>query len=174
MEIRPESGLGGRWPIRWPLGLVWKGVPVFGHRASGCTRFWPFLIYFVSYEYSLYVLPVSSVSFQVQHPTDYRIRGMGVCLARKNSLWALTTSLRRVTSRATSFSCDGGEGEARFPHRERNVDPLRSTTLLRGMRSARSGEEFPLLCPKPKVMPRFSLGDVGEARWLLSHRWTDT
>ena len=35
-------------------------------------------------------------------------------------------------------------------------------------------EEFPLLCPKPKVMPRFILGDVGEARWLLSHRWTDT
>ena len=35
-------------------------------------------------------------------------------------------------------------------------------------------EEFPLLCPKPKVMPRFSLGDVGEARWLLSHRWTET
>ena len=30
-------------------------------------------------------------------------------------------------------------------------------------------EEFPLLCPKPKVMPRFSLGDVGEARWPLSH-----
>ena len=23
-------------------------------------------------------------------------------------------------------------------------------------------------------MPRFSLGDVGEAPWLLSHRWTDT
>ena len=35
-------------------------------------------------------------------------------------------------------------------------------------------EEIPLLCPKPKVMPRFSLGDVGEARWLLSHRWTDS
>ena len=34
-------------------------------------------------------------------------------------------------------------------------------------------EEFPLLCPTPKVMPRFSLGD-GEARWPLSHRWTDT
>ena len=31
-----------------------------------------------------------------------------------------------------------------------------------------------LLCPKPKVMPRFSLGDVGKARWPLSHRWTDT
>ena len=35
-------------------------------------------------------------------------------------------------------------------------------------------EEFPLLCPTPKVMPSFSLGDVGEARWPLSHRWTDT
>ena len=35
-------------------------------------------------------------------------------------------------------------------------------------------EELPLLCPKPTVMPRFSIGDVGETRWLLSHRWTDT
>ena len=35
-------------------------------------------------------------------------------------------------------------------------------------------EEFPLLYPTPKVMPRFSLGDVGEARWPLLHRWTDT
>ena len=31
-----------------------------------------------------------------------------------------------------------------------------------------------LACPKPKVTPRFSLGDVGEARWLPSHRWTET
>ena len=30
-------------------------------------------------------------------------------------------------------------------------------------------EQFPLLCPKPKVMPRFSLGDVGEAWWPLSN-----
>ena len=35
-------------------------------------------------------------------------------------------------------------------------------------------EEFPLLYPTPNVMPRFSLGDVGEARWPLLHRWTDT
>ena len=40
-------------------------------------------------------------------------------------------------------------------------------------------EEFPLLCPTllcptPKVMQRISLGDVGEAWWPLSHRWTDT
>ena len=59
-----------------------------------------------------------------------------------------------------------------------NVDPLRSTTLLRGIRSARSGlgqRSFrSVLCPKPQVMPRFSLGDGGEARWPLSHRWTDT
>ena len=59
-----------------------------------------------------------------------------------------------------------------------NVDPLRSTTLLRGIRSARSGlgqRTFRFfLCPKPKVMPRFSLGDVGEARWPLWHRWNDT
>ena len=58
-----------------------------------------------------------------------------------------------------------------------NVDPLRSTPL-RGIRSARSGVGLrsfrSFLCPKPKVMPRFSLGDVGEARWPLSHRWTDT
>ena len=49
-----------------------------------------------------------------KHPTDYRrVRGTGVFLARKNSLWAGTTSLRRVTSRATPSS---GEGEAQFPH----------------------------------------------------------
>ena len=35
-------------------------------------------------------------------------------------------------------------------------------------------EEFPLLCPAPKFMPRFSIGDVGETRWPLSHGWTDT
>ena len=34
-------------------------------------------------------------------------------------------------------------------------------------------EEFPLLCPKPNVMPRFRLDDVGAARWLLLHRWVD-
>ena len=35
-------------------------------------------------------------------------------------------------------------------------------------------EEFPLLCPTPNVTPRFSLGDVGDAPWPLSHRWADT
>ena len=57
------------------------------------------------------------------------------------------------------------------------LDPLPSTTL-RVIRSARSGlgqRSFrSFLCPTPKVTPRSSLGDVGEARWLLSHRWTET
>ena len=40
--------------------------------------------------------------------------------------------------------------------------------------AANQPQEFPLFSPKSKVMARFSLGDVGEAPWLLSHRWTDT
>ena len=42
-EIRPESGLGGRWPMRCRPGSSVEGVPGFGHQASGCTRFWPLL-----------------------------------------------------------------------------------------------------------------------------------
>ena len=37
------------------------------------------------------------------------------------------------------------------------------------------GQSFrSFLCPTPKVTPRSSVGDVGEARWPLSHRWADT
>ena len=43
------------------------------------------------------------------------------------------------------------------------------TQCFLGQRSFRS-----FLCPTPKVTPRSSLGDVGEARWPLSHRLTDT
>ena len=65
-----------------------------------------------------------------------------------------------ATSRATPSSCDG-EGEAQFP--PWNVDhceepPCVESAVHAGFRA----EEFPLLCPKPKVMPRFSLGDVAE------------
>ena len=71
-------------------------------------------------------------------------------------------------------SATGGEGEAQFPH---GKGPTASTTL-RVIRSARSGlgqRNFrSFICPTPKVTPRSSLGDVGEARWPLSHRWTDT
>ena len=52
-----------------------------------------------------------------------------------------------------------------------NVNPLRSITARNPQCTQKSRK---LLCPKPKVTPRFSLGDGGEARWLLSHRWTET
>ena len=53
----------------------------------------------------------------ITQETMIQITGTGVCLARKISLSAGTTSLHvRATSRATPFSCDGGEGEAQFPH----------------------------------------------------------
>ena len=76
-----------------------------------------------------------------KHPTDYRrVRGTGVFLARKNSLWAGTTSLRRVTSKATPSSCDGEDPRRRSAVSPWNMDALRSTTpLLRGIRSARGG-----------------------------------
>ena len=79
----------------------------------------------------------------------------------------------RTTSRATPASCDGGEGEAQFPHGRRThceAPPCVESAVHAVVRA----EEFPLLCLTPKVMPRFSLGDVGEARWPMSHRWTDT
>ena len=79
----------------------------------------------------------------------------------------------RATSRATPSFCDG-EGEAQFPHGtwthcEAPPCGIRSVRSGLGQRSFRS-----FLCPTPKVTPRSSLGDVGEARWPLSHRWADT
>ena len=56
-------------------------------------------------------------------------------------------------------------------------DPLPSTTLrvIRSARSSLGQSSFrSVLCPPPKVTPRSSLRDVGEARRPLSHRWTDT
>ena len=58
-----------------------------------------------------------------------------------------------------------------------NVDPMRGITL-RGIRCARNGlgqrsfRSFAL--NRTSCHACFSLGDVGAARWLLSHRWTDT
>ena len=79
----------------------------------------------------------------------------------------------RATSRATPASCDGGEGEEQFPHEmwtHCEALPCVEPAVHAMVRS----EEFPPLCPTPKVMSRFSLGDIGEARWPLSRRWTDT
>ena len=58
----------------------------------------------------------------------------------------------RATSRSTPSSCDG-EGEAPFLH---------------GTWTLRLGH------PAWNPQCTHSLGDVGETRWLLSHRWTDT
>ena len=84
----------------------------------------------------------------------------------------------RATSRATPSSCDG-ECEAQFPHGTWThceappcVESAVHTVVYEGR-----GVSAPLPytpTPGPTVMPRFSLGDVGEARWPLSHRWTDT
>ena len=75
-----------------------------------------------------------------------------------------------VTSRATPSSCDGGEGEAQFPM-ERGLIAKHHQPAWNPQCTRKSRK---VLCPKPKVMPRFSHGDVGEARWLLWHRWTET
>ena len=80
----------------------------------------------------------------------------------------------RATSRATSSSCYGGEGEAQFPHGTWTHCEAPSCVESAVHAVTFTAEEFPLLCPTPKVMPRFSPGDVGEARWPMSHRWTDT
>ena len=79
----------------------------------------------------------------------------------------------RATSRATPSSCDGGEGEHSFPM-ERGPTAKHHPAWNPQCKQWCREEEFLLLCPTQKVMPRFSLGDVGEARSPLSHRWTDT
>ena len=61
----------------------------------------------------------------------------------------------RSTSRATPASCDG-EGEAQFPYGTWThcEAPPRVEYAVHAVVRA---EEFPLLRPTPKVMPRFSL-----------------
>ena len=79
----------------------------------------------------------------------------------------------RVTSRATPSLCDGEEGEEKvkrsFPMERGSIAKHHSAWNTQCKQKSRK-----LICPKPKVMPRFSLGNFGEARWLLSHRWTET
>ena len=77
----------------------------------------------------------------------------------------------RATSRATPSSCD--EAKRSFPM-ERGPTAKHHPAWNPQCTQWFRAEEFPFLCPKPKVMPRLSLGDVGGARWPLSHRWTDT
>ena len=79
----------------------------------------------------------------------------------------------RATSRATPSSCAAGEGKAQLRHgtwTHCEAPPC----VKSAVHAVVSGRGVSVLCPTPKVMPRFSLGDVGEARWPLSHRWTNT
>ena len=74
------------------------------------------------------------------------------------------------------------QAEQRLPHateKEKRSFPMERGSLSEApprVESAVHAEvaETPLPYSKPKVMPRSSLGDFGEARWLLSHRWTET
>ena len=108
-----------------------------------------------------------------QHITNQRYRGGSTSRVKTPCEQELPhCTYVRATSRATPASCDG-EGEEQFPHEmwtHCEALPCVEPAVHAMVRS----EEFPLICPTPKVMPRFSLGDVGEARWPLSHRWTDT
>ena len=126
---------------------------------------------------------VSSLLFQVQHtsylvrymraPNRLPFRGTGVCLARKTRCdqglphckYALQAEKRlpRAAEKAKrSFPMERGPTAKHHPA----WNP-QCTQWFRA-------EEFrSFLCPTPKVTPRSSLGDVGEARWT-EHRWTDT
>ena len=132
--------------------------------------------------------PVSSLSFQVQH-TWYLVRHMQA----PNRLRVVYKSEVRGSVSRVKTPCDQGlphctyvlQAERRLTHGTQEK-AKRSVPMERGPTAEHHpawnpqctqwfrAEEFPLLCHTPKVMPRFSLGDVGEARWPLSHRWTDT
>ena len=136
------------------------------------------------YEYSLYVLEVSSLwLFQVQH-TWYLVP------VHANTQQTAESEVRGSVSRVKT-PCEQGlphctyvlQAEQRLPNATEEK-AKRSFPMERGRTAKRHpawnpqctqwfrAEEFPLLClcPTPNVMPRFNLGDVGEARWPLSHR----
>ena len=109
--------------------------------------------------------PVSSLSFQVRH-TWYLVRYVQspnrLC---KSEVRGSVSRLKTPCGQGLPHYTYVLQADQRVLVRRRrrrsavspwNMDPLRSTTL-HGIRSARSGLG---LCPKPKVVPRFSLGDV--------------
>ena len=73
------------------------------------------------------------------------------------------------------------QAEQRLPHateeKEKRSFPVECGSIAKdypAWNPQRTQKSREVLCPEPEVVPRFSLGDVGEARWLLSHRWTET
>ena len=102
----------------------------------------------------------------------YSIRGTGVCFARKKTCQQLIPHYR--CSQVL-------QAEQRLPHateeKEKRSFPVECGSIAKdypAWNSKRTQKSREVLCPEPEVVPRFSLGDVGEARWLLSHRWTET
>ena len=93
------------------------------------------------------------------HPTDYE-QGLPHCTYVLQAEQRLPHATEEKAKR--SFPMERGPTAKRIP--------MWNPQCTQWFRA----EEFPLLCPTLKVMPRFSLGDVGEARWPLSHRLTDT
>ena len=119
--------------------------------------------------------PVSSLSFQVQH-TWYLVRYMQA----PNRLYEseVQGSVSRVKSPCEQVlpHCTYVlQAEQRLPHATEEKEK-RSFSMERGPTAKHNpawnpqctqwfrAEEFPLLCPTPKVMPRFSLGDHAVAQ----------
>ena len=107
-----------------------------------------------------------------QHKTGYSIRGTGVCFARKKPCQQLLPHHRCLYVL---------KAEQRLPHateeEEKRSFPVECGFIAKhhpAWNPQRTQKSRQVLCPKPKVVPRFILGDVREARWLLSHRWTET
>ena len=102
-----------------------------------------------------------------------KIRGTGVCLARKNSFEQGLPHCTYVVQAEQPLLHATEKAKRSFPM-ERGPTVKHHPAWNRQCTQWFRAEEFPLLCRTPKVMPRFSLCDVGKARWPLSHRWTDT
>ena len=80
----------------------------------------------------------------------------------------------RATSRATPSSRDGGEGEAQFPHgtwSHCEAPPCVESAVHAAVQGR--GVSAPLPYTESHATLHY-VGDVGEARCPLSHRWTDT
>ena len=136
-------------------------------------------------KYSLYVLQCRASRSRCsipgtwygtcKHPTDYaNQRYTGVCLARKKLIVSRDYLITRTCyKQSNAFLMRRRRRSAVFPM-ERGPTAKHHPAWHPQCTQWCRAEERKLLCPSPKVTPRSSLGDVGEARWPLSHRWTDT
>ena len=121
--------------------------------------------------------PVSSLSFQVQ---QYLVRYMQAPnRLHKSEVRGSVSGEKNPCEQGLPHCAYVLQVEQRLPHATEKAK--RSFRMERGPTAKHHPAwnpqctqcfltvDFPLLCPTPKVMPRFSLGDVGETRWPLSH-----